>query len=118
MATKRHIRVVVCPPFENPQLVDIEDRLAVFQRIVGGGIEKVSAKYNIKPWTDRSLAIICNDNGIREGLSRHHFNIHGTFFWVRTVASGPASGNWHSVNYQDILEIARLLAADKVQRGL
>ena len=107
MAAKRRLRVIICPPFEEPELRDVEDSLNAFQRIVEGSIEKVNVR------TRRSLAIICNGNGFAEGRPPHCFNLPGTFFWVRILRS-----RWASVNYKDVLEIARLLGADKAKRGL
>jgi hypothetical protein len=55
------IKVLLIEPMEKPRLVEVEDTLENLQCLVDGDI---TAAY---PWED-PVALVCNDNGIAEGL--------------------------------------------------
>ena len=55
------IKVLLIEPLEQPRMVEIDHTLEELQRLVGGDI---TATY---PWDD-CVALVCNDNGIAEGL--------------------------------------------------
>ena len=76
------MKVLLVKPLERPKVVEIKHTLKNLQKLVGGIIEAVY------PWDDE-VALVCNDNGIAEGLplnrmigwdSEHPYPIFGTFF--------------------------------------
>ena len=74
------MKIVVVEPYKRPCIMEIEHTLENLQKIVGGCIQA------IYPW-DEAVSLVCNDNGIAEGLALNR-NIHeygygpvvGTFF--------------------------------------
>ena len=76
------MKIVLVRPLEKPKVVEIKHTLGNLQKLVGGIIEAVY------PWDDE-VALVCNDNGIAEGLplnrmigwdTEHPYPIFGTFF--------------------------------------
>lgn len=55
------MKVLLVEPMEQPRVVEIDHTLGELQKLVGGCI---AATY---PWDDL-VAVVCNDNGIAEGL--------------------------------------------------
>ena len=56
------MKVLLIEPMEQPRVVEIDHTLGELQRLVGGCI---AATY---PWDEDYVALVCNDNGIAEGL--------------------------------------------------
>ena len=76
------MKVLLVEPLERARVIAIEGKLSNYQELVGGIIEAVY------PWDDE-VALVCNDNGIAEGLplnrmigwdTEHPYPIFGTFF--------------------------------------
>ena len=57
------LRVIVCRPMENAEVIEIEDDLKAMQDLVGGMIEEYMPFYDEKDDRVENVAIVCDDEG-------------------------------------------------------
>ena len=56
------IKVLICDPYKEAEIKEIDNTLETLQGIVGGYIEVV------RPWHDDDMILICNEEGILRNL--------------------------------------------------
>ncbi len=98
------IEVMVFEPGKPGEMREIDDSLEAMQAVVGGYIEHVGLILG--------LAIICNEDGRRLGLTPNRWGFLGTFFVVRQKGA-----DYVSLTEEDKFLIAQLEREREVTRS-
>lgn len=74
------ILILVCRPgVRDPETQMIENTLEACQKLVGGKIQIAPTPKSLP----KDILLVCNEEGLLEGLPMNRFGIPGTFFFCR-----------------------------------